>query len=324
MNFTKDQLENDDNEYEYSYRKKLKLPYDYTLYVEPNISFTRGNDSIHSSGLYTTTTSNGVANVVTKEDEQFLKLAKEALVATVSNISSSNHLVDPTINDLLTRLQYASSPHGNPIKKSNELTINDSGQLNIQQFYQNFPNLSNDIYKENQTIVKKNDKNTINNNINNIIIDNQSKHMTYNNNNSNNSNNSTTNTTTTATTTNNNITNTNSNSNHPNNNSQGWSFLMSPASDEKDEHEEHEETQLKVSHGIYRKFQCMSCTQTFKRSLDLKRHEKQHLIIPPSICNLCGKGFARKDALKRHRNTLTCKRNFDKKLYLDNLQFLNK
>lgn len=62
---------------------------------------------------------------------------------------------------------------------------------------------------------------------------------------------------------------------------------------------------------------------TFRRSSDLKRHAKQHLDVPANICQLCGKGFARKDALKRHMGTLTCKRNANKKLYVDNLAFLN-
>ena len=61
---------------------------------------------------------------------------------------------------------------------------------------------------------------------------------------------------------------------------------------------------------------------SFRRSSDLKRHEKQHLSIPPNICEHCGKGFARKDALKRHIGTLTCKRNADKKLYVENLNYL--
>ncbi|KAG0672679.1 hypothetical protein C6P40_004938 [Pichia californica] len=60
---------------------------------------------------------------------------------------------------------------------------------------------------------------------------------------------------------------------------------------------------------ILRNFKCSNCGISFKRSSDLKRHEKIHLKVPPNICPLCHKGFARKDALKRHVDTLTCKRN---------------
>lgn len=61
--------------------------------------------------------------------------------------------------------------------------------------------------------------------------------------------------------------------------------------------------------GTPRNYKCKDCGMGFKRSSDLKRHEKIHLKVPPNICPLCRKGFARRDALKRHVNTLTCKRN---------------
>ena len=61
-------------------------------------------------------------------------------------------------------------------------------------------------------------------------------------------------------------------------------------------------------------FPCQQCHMIFRRSSDLRRHERQHLSILPNICTLCGKGFARKDALKRHFDTQTCKRNRQKLL----------
>ncbi|SCU85130.1 LADA_0D05864g1_1 [Lachancea dasiensis] len=63
-----------------------------------------------------------------------------------------------------------------------------------------------------------------------------------------------------------------------------------------------------------KKFPCAKCDLIFRRSSDLRRHERAHLPILPNICTLCGKGFARKDALKRHFDTMTCKRNREKLL----------
>ncbi|EHN03077.1 Met32p, partial [Saccharomyces cerevisiae x Saccharomyces kudriavzevii VIN7] len=63
-----------------------------------------------------------------------------------------------------------------------------------------------------------------------------------------------------------------------------------------------------------KKFRCAKCSLEFSRSSDLRRHEKTHFAILPNICPQCGKGFARKDALKRHYDTLTCRRNRTKLL----------
>ncbi|GMM56448.1 Met32 protein [Maudiozyma humilis] len=66
--------------------------------------------------------------------------------------------------------------------------------------------------------------------------------------------------------------------------------------------------------GSLKEFPCSKFHLIFGRSSDLRRHEKAHLPILPNICPQCGKGFARKDALKRHFDTLTCKRNRSKLL----------
>lgn len=227
------------------------------------------------------------------EDARFLRLAHEALVATTAK---SNMLVDPTIEDLLARLQYALLPHGNPIKRSQNIHANENGQLMIQNFYDGFPNLSNDIFT--------------------------------------------------------------STSNHPlNANNTGWNFLLdkdeNPSaaqghgrrqdlgqirgtapelrsqrdlsiSDSRNTLKEVTASPLERKNKLQRKFPCPDCHMLFRRSSDLKRHGKQHLEIPANICADCGKGFARKDALKRHRGTLTCKRNAQKGLYEKNLQYLRK
>lgn len=180
------------------------------------------------------------------EDERFLRLAREALVATAGN-NDPGHIIDPTIQDLLQRLQYALTPHGNPIKRSEEPPQPAFGMP--LGFYDHFPNLSNDIftgasYPQPATVAPP------------------------------------------------------------------PVAQLPPLSNDYDAYDEE------------RKFQCPKCSQGFRRLLDLKRHEKQHLVQPPNICDLCGKGFARKDALKRHRDTQTCRRNLEKKLYLDNLAYI--
>lgn len=73
---------------------------------------------------------------------------------------------------------------------------------------------------------------------------------------------------------------------------------------------------LKVDSKEERSYKCNDCPLAFFRSSDLRRHEKIHLPVFPNVCAQCGKGFARKDALKRHHNTLACKRNRNKLLCL--------
>lgn len=79
-------------------------------------------------------------------------------------------------------------------------------------------------------------------------------------------------------------------------------------------------TKPKISHNETsdKKYPCSQCDLVFFRSSDLRRHEKAHSLILPHICPQCGKGFARKDALKRHHDTLTCKRNRNKLMEITN------
>ncbi|ODQ82270.1 hypothetical protein BABINDRAFT_158901 [Babjeviella inositovora NRRL Y-12698] len=76
------------------------------------------------------------------------------------------------------------------------------------------------------------------------------------------------------------------------------------------------------NHGGRKPYICSNCLLSFRRSSDLRRHQKAHLVILPNICDNCGKGFARKDALKRHTGTLTCKRNREKNYHMKNLELL--
>lgn len=261
--------------------------------IEQNVSFTRGSVSGPPNPSDRTPASVPRKASESDEDARFLRLAREALVATASGAKNTDAggalLVDPTIQDLLTRLQYAASPHGNPIKRSNKITANENGQLNIQGFYQLFPNLSNDIFVELPGLGG---------------LPNAPRQTLP------------------------------SQTNHPSNpNSAGWNFLIGepltfkndPKNAEQDP--ERPESRLLLADldvgEDSRKFLCSKCSMSFRRSSDLKRHEKQHLTIPPNICELCGKGFARKDALKRHMGTMTCKRNGDKKLYIENLTYLH-
>ena len=54
-----------------------------------------------------------------------------------------------------------------------------------------------------------------------------------------------------------------------------------------------------------RQFRCNHCSKCFVRQHDLKRHGKIHSGVKPYVCP-CGNGFARHDALTRHRQRNTC------------------
>ena len=54
-----------------------------------------------------------------------------------------------------------------------------------------------------------------------------------------------------------------------------------------------------------RKFQCNDCSKTFVRAHDMKRHAAIHQPDRPHVCP-CGQGFARHDALTRHRQRGMC------------------
>ena len=63
-----------------------------------------------------------------------------------------------------------------------------------------------------------------------------------------------------------------------------------------------------TAHDSGKDFLCTICGSKYRRAPDLKRHySSMHVQTKPFVCpQMCGKSFARKDALKRHMN---CKSN---------------
>lgn len=49
-----------------------------------------------------------------------------------------------------------------------------------------------------------------------------------------------------------------------------------------------------------KEFNCTICQAKFIRSHDLSRHLKTHSLEKPYTCRYCGRGFSRRDALRRH------------------------
>ncbi|KAJ3292154.1 hypothetical protein HDU76_007192 [Blyttiomyces sp. JEL0837] len=61
-----------------------------------------------------------------------------------------------------------------------------------------------------------------------------------------------------------------------------------------------------------RPFNCESCDKTFVRVHDLIRHRAVHSAVKEHVCVGCGKGFTRKDALRRHAQaSATCRLRFE-------------
>jgi len=59
-------------------------------------------------------------------------------------------------------------------------------------------------------------------------------------------------------------------------------------------------------HHTERNYSCQECGTSFRRSHDLKRHQRSlHSDVKPFGCGRCGKRFSRMDALKRHTSRIT-------------------
>ncbi|RCK54994.1 Transcriptional regulator MET32 [Candida viswanathii] len=277
---------------------------------------------------------------VENEDQKFFRLAKEALVATAKGAAANNNnnngsstgtsagVIDSTLQDLLTRLLYASAPHGNPMSQLSSLRQNSIGLVEVHDEYENFPDFSNNIFSRSErgaggdTAGARHHPSGNEPGWNFLIgepvtfktpgEDSSKKKRKR---------------------------DEDEDNDGEEREARGKKKLHTDDPDEDAEDVEvidisTKKPQLPSSNGPptnsrkysqdpTRKFPCDKCPMSFRRSSDLKRHEKQHLSIPPNICEFCGKGFARKDALKRHVGTLTCKRNADKKLYIENLNYLH-
>ncbi|ANZ73758.1 BA75_01689T0 [Komagataella pastoris] len=213
----------------------------------------------------------------TEEDIKFLQLANEAL----EKIGT----IDPSIKQILTRLQYAAPPHGGvPMGSAFSASGVNSGVQNTplvdELAINHFPNFNNDIFYDEQHL---------------------NLHSNSNNNNTKKSIPSVAGTTPTPTT----------------------ATTLGDATYRKRIYEQVSPTSSLSSQSssrVDKPFICSKCALAFRRSSDLKRHEKIHLEVLPNICSRCQKGFARKDALKRHIDTLTCKRNREKLMVKQRLQ----
>lgn len=241
---------------------------------------------------------NSIIHPQTEEDRRFFELAQEALEAT-------GRTVDPTIQDLLQRLQYALLPHGNPIRDGQTLRTLPQGRVDVHEFYERFPNMSNDIFvptpgawTQDRGRRLPNYKNITD--INRMYLAARDEPIDA----------------------------------HGQGRGKRDAFdgLFDPANarghsagtraraqSNEGDGSNRKETCLEDEYdeSNQRQYACIKCSMTFRRLLDLKRHEKQHLPVLPNICDLCNKGFARKDALKRHRGTLTCQRNSNTREFED-------
>lgn len=243
------------------------------------------------------------------EDRKFLRAAAEAIVAT-----SMNSKIDPTILELLKRIQYASNPNNGKqgIKTpsagfdgaSNSNDFLNVGLTNPALNPNHFPTLNLNYFDSMNN--ESNNSSTTNNSNNGSSAAGTSNSQwnfqspsilsgnspLYHNNNSNRD-----------------VSSPNSLVSTPPNST------ISHTLSSRHDHERQGSINLDSDqHSSEKPFVCNDCTLSFRRSSDLRRHQRAHLPILPHICQLCGKGFARKDALKRHSDTLTCKRNRERLL----------
>ncbi|CEP24024.1 unnamed protein product [Cyberlindnera jadinii] len=276
------------------------------------------------------------------EDRRFFRAAAEAIVA-----SSMNSQIDPTIMELLRRIQYASLSKGNGSARNEGHTLAGSSTGSGSQQLQassiaslsglidstkatNFPTFNLDYFniqdtqrsearEENINVLQPHEQHSLslqrhqlghNKQVYGTERGSSANNQSFNNDGGYNSNNN------------------NNNNNNTGNRPFTFPIATSPATQslvsKQTPSSQHSYTPNSLggstsnpsspSNGDEKPFQCQDCTLSFRRSSDLRRHQRAHLPVLPHICQQCGKGFARKDALKRHTDTLTCKRNRERLL----------
>jgi len=317
---------------------KIKISIINKLITEINYIISTILNKITMSSNNITSINNLINNDQEDEDRKFLRAAAEAIVAT-----SMNNEIDPTILELLRRIQYANAPNpggattsgggggGGEVNTINPLQQRQNGHIGTSSHAIN--NFIDESTNTNST--RMNSINSINsiNSTNSKSLINPAKNShhfpTFNlnyfenlaeqNNNNGNSN------------SNNNISKNHEESIGPTNitssnitsqdktwslqsNSTTQSNITSPIESYSHGSNGSIESKNSINSNDIKPFICQDCSLSFRRSSDLRRHQRAHLPILPHICKMCGKGFARKDALKRHSDTLTCKRNREKLL----------
>lgn len=238
---------------------------------------------------------NNLINSEEDEDRKFLRAAAEAIVAT-----SMNNEIDPTILELLRRIQYANAPTSSNNNNNTSVASSTTGTANPLETSLTAPNTISFLDTTSNLNPAKNAHHfpTFNLNYFESLAEQQEPHQGVPSTNS---------------------TQNNNGSNQPlqdQASTSSWSMTNSQQTPTPNSHTSTPPSARgSSSHlGETKPFICNDCSLSFRRSSDLRRHQRAHLPILPHICKMCGKGFARKDALKRHSDTLTCKRNREKLL----------